>query len=113
MSRLRLGIALAPRLALGCEPSLPAAEPGQRLEAPWDDSIDRSGSLVAYVLQSALDATGDVALYQDGEELVRIADVISNDTPFSQWYVGNHAATMAVNSPTSTVYVDDVTVRLP
>lgn len=117
-------------------------EPGQRLGGLWDVSLaERDGSLGASVLdlrtndrhdpaparpipldrwfqlefylRSAPDTTGVVALYQDGEELVRVADVITNDTPFSQWYVGNYAGTIAANSPTSTVYVDDVTVRLP
>lgn len=114
MSRLRLGIELASRLALGCEPSLPVGEPRPPSEERWDaSSDDRSGSLASYGPQIALDTRGAVALSQDAEELVRIADVISDDTPFSQWYVGTCAATIAANSPTSTVYVDDVTVRLP
>jgi hypothetical protein len=117
-------------------------EPGQRLGGLWDVSIDdRDGPLAAYVsdlranerhdpavarpipldrwfqlefyLRSAADTTGAVALYQDGEELVRVTSVVTNDTPFSQWYVGNYARSIAPGSLTSTVYVDDVTVRLP
>ena len=42
-------------------------------------------------MKSAIDATGTLALYQDGEELLRVTDVVTNDTPFSQWYVGNFA----------------------
>jgi hypothetical protein len=115
---------------------------GQRLDGLWDVSMDdSSGALSAYVLdlktnhryaptastaipldrwfqlefylKSASDTTGEVALYQDGDELVRVSGVVTNDTPFTQWYVGNFAGTIAPNSPTSSLYVDDVSVRLP
>jgi Polysaccharide lyase len=115
---------------------------GQRLDGLWDVSMDdSSGVLAAYVanlmggepharatpkpipinrwfhlefyLKSAPDTTGEVALYQDGEELLRVTGVITNDTPFTQWYVGNWTGTIAPNSPTYSLYVDDVSVRLP
>jgi len=115
---------------------------GERLAGLWDVSMDDSnGALTAYVLnlrdsrhheptsptpipkdrwfqlefylKSAPDATGEVALYQDGQELLRVTDVVTNDTPFAQWYVGNFAGNIPPNSPTSTLYVDDVSVRLP
>jgi len=116
--------------------------PGQRLDGLWDVSMDdSSGVLAAYIanlkggephdrptpqpipmnrwfqlefyLKSAPDTTGEVALFQDGQELVRVTGLITNDTPFTQWYVGNWTATIAPNSPTSSLYVDDVSVRLP
>lgn len=116
--------------------------PGGRLDGLWDVSMDDdAGALTAFVLnlsgnqrheppdpkpipldrwfhlefylKSAPDTTGEVALYQDGEELLRVTGVITNDTPFTQWYVGNFAGTIVPNSPTFSLYVDDVSVRLP
>lgn len=115
---------------------------GQLLDGLWDVTIDDStGALSAFVfdlmrnqrheptsrhpipldrwfhlefyLKSAPDPTGEVALLQDGEELLRVTGVVTNDTPFTQWYVGNWTGTLAPNSPTASLYVDDVSVRLP
>jgi hypothetical protein len=116
---------------------------GGRMDGLWDVSIseDAEGNLRAYVhqlvsndfyeqtdpvfiprdtwfqleffLKRANDATGEIALYQDGKELVRGSGIITYDTPFGQWYVGNFAGTFSTISPTSTLYVDDVSIRLP
>jgi hypothetical protein len=80
--------------------------------SPRPIPLDRWFQLEFYI-RSAPDATGAVALYQDGEELIRVDGLITNGTPFSQWYVGNFTGSIAPNSPTSSVYVDDVSVRLP
>jgi hypothetical protein len=117
--------------------------PGERLHGLWDVSMDATpdGELVAYVLDGvrverheqatpqpiprdrwfqlefylkrATDATGAFALHQDGVELVQGVGLITDDTQFGQWYVGNFAGSLALTPPTSTLYVDDVAVRLP
>jgi hypothetical protein len=116
--------------------------PGTRLDALWDVSLSvtADGKLAAYILDSkqarayrqtsvvampterwvhlefylkrAADRTGQVALYQDDVELIRVTDVVTDDSgdDFGQWYVGNLA--LALNPPSTSVYVDDVTVRL-
>jgi len=66
-----------------------------------------------FYLKRAADATGEIALYQDGKEIVRRTGLVTDDSPFAQWYVGNYAATLQNTPLTMTVYVDDVTVRLP
>ena len=66
-----------------------------------------------FYLKRAADATGEVALYQDGEEVVRRANIVTDDSPFGQWYVGNYAGTLDDTPSTVSVYVDDVTIRLP
>jgi hypothetical protein len=60
-------------------------------------------------LKRAADATGEVALYQDGELLFRATDLITDDSDWAQWYVGNLATDLT--PPESTLYVDDVTIR--
>ena len=66
-----------------------------------------------FYLKRAADATGEVALYQDGEEVVRRTGIITDETPFGEWYVGNYAGALENTGSIVTVYVDDVTVRLP
>ncbi|MET0793220.1 MAG: hypothetical protein ABW061_16990 [Polyangiaceae bacterium] len=60
-------------------------------------------------LERAADATGTVRLYQDGALLVEIKDVITDDTEWGEWYVGNFSKTLM--APESTLYVDDVSIR--
>ena len=66
-----------------------------------------------FYLKRATDATGEVALYQDGEEVIRRTGLVTDDTPYGQWYVGNYAGAFDNSSAIVSVYVDDVTVRLP
>jgi hypothetical protein len=63
---------------------------------------------IEFYLRRAKDATGEAALYQDGVRVIDFANVITEDTDFSQWYVGNLAD--ALSPPASTLYVDDVTI---
>lgn len=115
-------------------------EPGEPLQGSWDVSLTElpSGELAAYVLDGrgprfyeqadptpipigrwfqlefylkrAADATGEIALFQDGVEVLRVTQIPTDDTNFGQWYVGSLAAGL---SPVQyTLYVDDVTVRL-
>ena len=62
-----------------------------------------------FYLKRAKDKTGEVALYQEGSQVVDFANLITDDTDWGQWLVGNYAGALA--PPESTVYVDDVTIR--
>jgi len=60
-------------------------------------------------LKRSAQANGEVTVYQDGVVAVHLTNLITDDTDWGQWYVGNYAKTLV---PTlSTVYVDDVTIR--
>lgn len=54
---------------------------------------------------------GEVRLYQDGKQVIHVTDPTTEYPEWGQWYVGNLAN--ALSPSLSTVYVDDVTVRLP
>lgn len=60
-------------------------------------------------LRRAADATGEIALYQDGRKLLGASNLVTDDTRWGQWYVGNLAT--GLTPADSTVYVDDVTIR--
>jgi len=60
-------------------------------------------------LRRAADTTGEVALYQDGEKVLERKNLVTDDTRWGQWYVGNLATGLAPAD--SVVYVDDVTIR--
>jgi hypothetical protein len=52
---------------------------------------------------------GEVIVLQDGEVALHLTNLITDDTDWGQWYVGNFAKTLVPSL--STVYVDDVTIR--
>ncbi len=54
-------------------------------------------------------SNGEVTVLQDGVVAVHLADLITDDTEWGQWYVGNYATTLV--PALSTVYVDDITIR--
>lgn len=58
----------------------------------------------------AKDATGEIAMWQDGVMMEHLTGLITDDTDWGQWYVGNLATELV--PPASTVYVDDVTIGL-
>ena len=64
---------------------------------------------IEFYLKRAADKTGAVALYQDGQLLLDVKNVITDDSSWGQWYVGNLAD--ALTPRDSTLYVDDVTIR--
>lgn len=64
---------------------------------------------VSFYLRRAAGATGGIALYQDGELLLELDAVVTDDTERGEWYVGNFADELVPAE--STVYVDDVTIR--
>jgi hypothetical protein len=57
----------------------------------------------------ATDTSGEVDLYQDGEEVVSMPGVATDDADWGQWYFGNLAT--ALDQPDSTIYVDDISIR--
>lgn len=61
-----------------------------------------------FFFRRAKDRTGDVALYQDGVRVVHFSNLVTDDSTWGQWYVGNLADVLS--PPSSTVYVDDVTI---
>jgi hypothetical protein len=64
---------------------------------------------VEFYLRRAADATGEIAVYQDGTAVLRSTDIVTDNSRWGKWYVGNFANDL---TPTeSTVYVDDVTLR--
>jgi hypothetical protein len=64
---------------------------------------------IEFRLLRAKDETGIVALYQDGRLIYELTGISTDDSVWGQWYVGNLADNR--NPPSSTVYVDDVSIR--
>lgn len=64
---------------------------------------------VEFFLRRAADATGSVALYQDGQLLLQLDSVVTDDSNAAQWYLGNLANELTPSD--YTLYVDDVSVR--
>jgi len=63
---------------------------------------------IVFYWKRAKDTSGEVALYQDDERVVSLTNLVTDNTDWGQWYVGNLAS--ALQPPQSTVYVDDVTI---
>jgi hypothetical protein len=110
--------------------------PGDRLHDLWDVSLvnDTSGNLklavldfltssgksaampipidswfhLEFYLRRAADATGEVIVYQDNVEAIHFANVITDDSPWAQWYVGNLATALMPSE--SIIFVDDVEI---
>jgi hypothetical protein len=64
---------------------------------------------VVLYLKRAKDASGAVALYLDEQKAVELTNLVTDDTDWGQWYVGNLASD--VTPPECTVYLDDITIR--
>ena len=62
-------------------------------------------------LRRAADATGSIALYQDEQLVVQADSIVTDDSASAHWYVGNLAA--ALSPSDYTLYVDDVSIRVP
>jgi hypothetical protein len=64
---------------------------------------------LVFYLARAPDTTGSIALYVNDRSVMEVTGIITDDSDWGQWYVGNLADNL---TPTdSTVYVDDVTIR--
>ena len=61
-------------------------------------------------LRRAADGTGQFTLRQDGQVVLDLAGLTTDDSRWGQWFVGNYAT--GLSPPSSTVYVDDVTIDL-
>ena len=59
-------------------------------------------------LKRASDSTGEVRLYQDGALLFDQTNLKSDNSKFSQWYVGDWAA--GATPANSSLYVDDMSI---
>jgi hypothetical protein len=59
-------------------------------------------------LKRAADTSGEIALYQDGEEVLHMTGLATDDSQWEQWYVGNLANQL--DPVDSTLYVDDITI---
>jgi len=63
---------------------------------------------IEFYLKRRSDATGAIKLYQDGQLLIEASNIVTDDSAWSQWYVGNIGKVLT--PPESTLYVDDVTI---
>lgn len=63
-----------------------------------------------FFMRRAADATGEITLYQDGVVAFHLVNIVTDDSTFGQWYVGNLASMNALTPPSSTIYVDDVEI---
>ena len=63
---------------------------------------------VEFYFARASDETGQVTLWQDGQSLLDLTNIITDDRRWGQWFVGN----LAINQTPflNTVYVDDLTI---
>lgn len=60
-------------------------------------------------LERSAQPNGELTVYQDGVVALHLTNLITDDTDWGQWYVGNYARRLV--PPLSTVYVDDVSIR--
>ena len=63
---------------------------------------------IVIFLKRAADATGEVQVYLNNASILHLTGVVTDDSQWGQWYVGNLAENLT--PPDSTVYVDDVTI---
>ena len=61
-----------------------------------------------FFFRRAADSTGEVTLYQDGQVALDLTGLVTDDSTWARWHVGNLADSLV--PPVSTVYVDDVTI---
>lgn len=59
-------------------------------------------------IKRASDATGEVQVFQDDVSVLHLTGIITDDSGWGQWYVGNLANNLS--PPESTLYVDDVSI---
>jgi len=57
----------------------------------------------------AADNTGEFAVYQDGQVVLDLTDIETDDGHWGQWYVGSYVDGL-LSPATTTLYVDDVTI---
>jgi hypothetical protein len=79
----------------------------RRLAAVPAIPIGRWFHLVVFFRRAA-DNTGEFTLYQDGQVVVPLTGLATDDSAWGEWHVGNLAT--ALSPGLSTVYVDDVSI---
>jgi hypothetical protein len=79
----------------------------QELSNPPPVPIGSWFQVVVY-LKRAADPTGEIAVYQDLGEIFRASGLVTDNSTWGQWYVGNLA--IDLEPPESTLFVDDVTI---
>jgi hypothetical protein len=57
----------------------------------------------------AADASGEVAVYQDGQQVLTLTELATDDSEWVAWYVGSYSNELT--PPNATVYVDDVSIQ--
>jgi hypothetical protein len=60
-------------------------------------------------LRRAADSTGQFTLRRDGQVVLDLTGIATDDSRWGEWFVGNLATSLS--PPSSTVYVDDVTIQ--
>lgn len=60
-------------------------------------------------LQRAADETGSITVTQDDQVAVELTDLVTDDSTYGEWYLGNLATSLTPSD--STIYVDDVFMR--
>ncbi len=63
---------------------------------------------IVIFIKRASDATGEVQVYLNTASIMHVTGLITDDSQWGQWYVGNLAENLT--PPDSTLYVDDVTI---
>jgi hypothetical protein len=63
---------------------------------------------IEFRLKRSKSATGEMALYQDGVLIDEATGLVTDDTDYGRWFVGNLAT--GLTPPDYTLYVDDVTI---
>jgi hypothetical protein len=61
------------------------------------------------LFKKAADATGQIVAWQDGVQIMNVANVVTAPTDWIQWDVGGGALDLITPTPVS-IYVDDVTI---
>lgn len=60
-------------------------------------------------LTRSAQANGELTVYQDGIVALHLSHLVTDDSHWGEWYVGNYARVLV--PALSTLYVDDVTIR--
>jgi hypothetical protein len=63
-----------------------------------------------FFLRRAADSSGEVTVYQDGVIAYHLVNVVTDDSSFQQWYVGNLVNGNSLTSAKYTIDVDDVEI---
>lgn len=104
-----------------CKPPVENAPPGS-LHLYWYDQLARGARALPGPIALPIgkwfrldvrwlrsNGTEEIELLQDGQRVVFVTDLPSDDSKWRQWYVGNWATSLSPSS--NTIFVDDVAIR--